>query len=300
MRRFDHPNILKLIEVLYHRDTNKVFLVLEYADSGCLGGFVERGQHLPVPAVLSIIKQVAQAIKYLHGIGYVHHDIKPCNILLDRTGRAILADFGIGHSFVSAAMVVGTPAYQAPECLDDSYDEDAEPTSSEAPQKEDIWALGVTLYQLLFMRLPYQGANLYEIVNAIHEAPMKVPPETDPQIVELLHGMLKIDPADRFLIEDVLKFPPIRDAPDLARGLPPAPHIEIRERETEKQVLDVCPDGFSLAAVALPQCRRRSLIGIDRIPSSELLMSVPDVRMASWGSDENSESLGRFRSSTVL
>jgi serine/threonine protein kinase len=90
---------------------DEVYLVLEHAAAGSLTGFVDWGQRLSVPSTLSVIKYISRAVQFLHENCYMHHDIKPANILLDRTGGAILVDFGIGHSFTSASMVLGSPAY---------------------------------------------------------------------------------------------------------------------------------------------------------------------------------------------
>jgi serine/threonine-protein kinase 11 len=84
-------------------------------------------------SALSIVKQIARALYSIHSAGFVHQDIKPSNIVLTSEGRAVLSDFGIGHSFTSAAMVVGSPAYQAPEALDDAEDGfEAEPEKEDA------------------------------------------------------------------------------------------------------------------------------------------------------------------------
>jgi serine/threonine-protein kinase 11 len=180
---------------------NDVYLVLDYADCGSLAGFIDRKQELGNPAVFSILRQITEAVKYIHGLGFVHHDIKPSNILLRSDGLAMLGDLGIGHSFGSADMVMGSPAFQAPEALEDREDESRE------PQKEDIWALGITLYQALFRRLPFCGRNLYEVVHDIREHPLVVPEGTDQEIKRLLEGMLCVDPKGRFGVEEVLESP---------------------------------------------------------------------------------------------
>jgi serine/threonine protein kinase len=139
-----HPNLLKLLEVLHVPGTDKVFLILEYADLGSVDAWLARRQCLSLPTVLSIVKQTAQALEYMHSAGYVHQDVKPGNIHVDHRGRVMLADFGIGHTLLSADLAVGTPGYQAPEVLDDSYGDESHVVLS--PPKEDVWALGVTLY----------------------------------------------------------------------------------------------------------------------------------------------------------
>jgi serine/threonine protein kinase len=280
MRLFRHPNILELFKVLHDASSDEVYLVLEHAAAGSLGGFIDRGQRLSVASTLSIIKQISRAIQFLHENCYVHHDIKPGNILLDRTGRAILADFGIGHSFTSASMVVGSPAYQAPEALDDSYADDPDSADPDGPQKEDIWALGITLYQLLFGHLPYEGDNLYQVVQAAKDRPVVIPDGTDPQVVRLLEGMLKLDPAERFLIGDVLDSPAIRRAPELASDLPEVPIVKGRDGETVQVEIDVCPEGFSFAG--LGHKRTFSPGAGERSKSDGMIATVPRS-LSGWG-----------------
>jgi serine/threonine protein kinase len=239
MRSFSHPNILKLIEVLHRPSTDEAYLVLEYAGKGCLGGFLDRQQPITVPSILSILKQLARALKCLHESGIAHQDIKPWNILIDEDGRAILADFGIGHTFGSACMVVGSPAYQAPEALDDTYcDEDL---CDSMPDKEDVWALGVTFYQLLFQRLPFEGETLFEIVNFINEVGLKIPEETDPALAEILTGMLTIDPHRRWDIAEVLACPAVAAAADRAMDLPAVPWMPLIDGDAQTFFANVCP-----------------------------------------------------------
>jgi serine/threonine protein kinase len=109
IRRFNHPNILKLIEVL-HDDLNaQMYVILEYAANGSLIGYVTRNQPLSRDAIFGILPQIAFALKSVHGLGYVHQDIKPGNVIIDANSRSILADFGIAHSFASAGWSSGRP-----------------------------------------------------------------------------------------------------------------------------------------------------------------------------------------------
>lgn len=277
MRQFDHKNILKLIEVLHMSDCHEAFLVMEYAEKGCLGAFCEREQHLSHASIFSIMKQVASAIQYLHQNGFVHQDIKPWNILVDGTGRAILADFGIGHSFQSAAMVVGSPAFQAPEALDDSYCDDGDEeyqSSEEGPQKEDIWALGVTLYQLLFHKLPFVGDNLYEIVNFIKEKPLQIPDGVDERIASLVRSMLTVDPSKRIGVRTLLQNELLATAADLAVDMPETPKPVPLEGRLVQLTAKVCPPGHSFASVAMSIQRRLSFINAPYSPE-RLSPSLP-------------------------
>jgi serine/threonine protein kinase len=153
-------------------------------------------------------------------------------------------------------MVVGTPAYQAPEALDDSYASDED--WPEVPQKEDIWALGVTMYQLLYRRLPFPGGTLFEIVNRIKEMPLEIPEGTDPVIEKLLRGMLTVDPMNRLGIDDHIAHPLFRDAPDRAVDLPPGPTQPPRAMEGAITELVGEPCGRGCAIADLMIVPRRS------------------------------------------
>lgn len=288
MKKFHHTNIIKLYEVLYDKRDYYVYLVIEYAENGSLFRYIENNIQIPEISVCSIIKQISSALSSMHRIRYVHQDVKPGNILLCSDGRAILADFGIGHTFQSSTMVVGSPAYQAPEALDDyssSDSEDNTPNESEenchqnegesihlfpvdestsssissAPdsipkiprnhvvfnetesngdlikrasissqssadelaQKEDVWALGVTMYQTLFLKLPFEGDNLFEIVGNIKRKNLEFPSNTSDGVKELITGMLQIDPLKRISNTEVQQTDIIKNAPDTTPFIPP-------------------------------------------------------------------------------
>lgn len=288
MHTFNHPNILKIHEVLHSISDNHVYLVLEYAECGSIGSYIDKGYHFQLNSIRSIIKQVSNALSYVHSLGFVHQDIKPANILLKSNGMVLLADFGIGHSFMSASTVVGTPAYQAPEAINDNtdlddldYDEPSHSSSKEeesseeslkeneeCPQlKEEIWALGVTLYQLIFNDLPFIGENLYEIVSIIKSTPLSLPHGIDPKIEGLLRRMLEVDPEKRISLDEVMNDPFVKDAPDFVPEKMdnyvssdseddlslPSFHNLISDKKYEIIQIDAlkCGDDYSFAQAAL-------------------------------------------------
>lgn len=288
MHIFNHSNILKIHEVLHSISNNYVYLVLEHAECGSIGSLIDKGYHFQLDSIRSIIKQISSALSYIHSKGYVHQDIKPANILLKSDGKVLLADFGIGHSFLSASTVVGTPAYQAPEAIvdnidldeyeydesfhtsnkeDESYEESAK-EDEECPQlREEIWALGISLYQLIFNELPYTGENLYEIVSTIKSTPLVFPYDIDPEIEKLLRKMLAVDPQNRISLEDLMNDPFVKDAPDLVpekfddyisseltdNSIPLSYKSLSSEKENNIIQIDAlkCGDDYSFAQVAL-------------------------------------------------
>ena len=156
-RRLAHPNILPVLA--YGHEDDLDYMVLPFIAGGTLTARINaftRG--MPLTLVSDYLAQIAAALDYAHEHGVIHRDVKPANILLAEDDRALLADFGIarlfeasGHSALATLTVegqmLGTPAYMAPEQLDGPR------VSSEA----DIYALGVTLYQMVTGALPFEA-----------------------------------------------------------------------------------------------------------------------------------------------
>jgi serine/threonine-protein kinase 11 len=194
LRRFMHPNIVKLHEVLHSAKEHMAYLILEWASFGSLDGVV-----LAPQVLASVFLQVCQGLSYLHSQGIVHHDIKPSNILLFEGGIAKLSDLGIGHTFASADFVVGSPAYQAPEFFDDDDDAILDPV------KEDVWSLGVTLFEVAFGYLPFQGENMYEISHRVKTSRLTIPSTAPPELADLLIKMLDVNPTSRLNLNEVIE-----------------------------------------------------------------------------------------------
>ena len=122
--------------------------------------------HLKTPTEFfcHLIIQVADAIQYAHNNGVIHRDIKPSNIIVAPDGIPILLDFGLSHDEIENNLTVsgeflGTPIYSAPELFTK--------TGSKNLHQLDVYALGVTLYELLTGALPYEGKSIYEIYSSI-------------------------------------------------------------------------------------------------------------------------------------
>lgn len=161
--QLQHPHILPVFE---HGMLEGVpYIITAYMDGGTLASLKQNG-FMPVDDLVHYIKQIANALDYAHTKQIIHRDIKPANILLDRAGNAFLADFGLVKVHeatlnLTGSAVVGTPHYMAPEVVID------EETVSPAV---DIYALGVTVFELLTTTFPYTGDTpLKVIMNHINE-----------------------------------------------------------------------------------------------------------------------------------
>jgi len=249
MRQMQHPNILALHEVIHIPEKSIVYLVIDYANCGNISSILEKGIRFTSEQTQSLFRQISEGIEFLHGKGLVHQDIKPANILLTSNGKILISDFGVGHSFQSAAMVVGTPAYQAPEVIDDcicEFENDGE--DSFDPGKEDIWSLGVTLFEMAFGELPFYGANVFEIVRSIATTTLEKPNKADPVLWNLIENMLILNPCKRFNIKQVMDHPYVKLA-----STDHSPHFEPFSPESVDDMpiiqIDgtVCPPRYSFA-----------------------------------------------------
>jgi serine/threonine protein kinase len=166
------------------------YIVMQLVDGGSLADLVELG---PVPhaRVTAIGTIIAGGLAHLHALGVVHRDVKPANILLDRGGRAFLADLGVARLLdatrvTTTGLAVGTPAYMAPEQV----------RGREVGPPADVYALGLVLLEALTGRREYAGAALESAVARIHRRP-DVPPHLDPPLRGLLVAMTADDAGAR-------------------------------------------------------------------------------------------------------
>jgi len=217
MTKLAHKNIVNLIEVI---DSEKmVYLVLEYLPAGSIA---ESSATIDAieddDGVLRLyMRDMVSGLAYLHSQRICHSDIKPENILIGTDGVLKLADFGLskflswGQSRKVFNKKEGTPAFQAPECLNDSEDV----KFSLVPT--DVWALGVTLYQLKYGKLPFFSNNEEELALKIRNAPVEFPEVEDRYFVDLIRGMLEKDPSKRITVKELCQHSWITDGGKMAK-----------------------------------------------------------------------------------
>ncbi|ANZ74978.1 BA75_02519T0 [Komagataella pastoris] len=220
MKKCDHPHVVKLIEVLDDATSRKIYMVLEYLEKGEIKWSKkdevtgELRPYLKFHEARQVFRDVVSGLEYLHYQGVIHRDIKPGNLLVSQSNIVKISDFGISYASslesnteYELAKTAGTPAFMAPElCSTNGYKPDTKVT-----HKIDIWALGVTLYCLLFGTLPFYGDSEYLLFEAINKEKLKFPPAhksymTDEEFEmsrDLLEKLLRKDPEKRIDIPDI-------------------------------------------------------------------------------------------------
>ena len=193
-----HPHIVPLHDS--GEQDGLAYFVMPYVEGESLRDRLEREPQLPLPEVLRVAGDVAQALAYAHSLGVVHRDIKPENILLEN-GHALVADFGIARAISVAGsdrltetgIALGTPAYMSPE-------QGAE--DGQVDGRSDLYALGCVVYEMLAGAPPFTGPTAQAILarHAVDPvAPIRTVRDTVPAGVEqaVLKALAKV-PADRY------------------------------------------------------------------------------------------------------
>jgi len=190
-----HPNIVNVYDFGEHDGT--LYMIIEYVPGGSLANRLSHGQLDPA-AALKYLRGIASGLDYAHGLGIVHRDVKPANVLLEKDDTPVLADFGLakllqGSSLKSmTGVTTGTPAYMAPEQV----------TGSRVGPAADRYALATIAYEMLTGVIPFDGEGLMELLYAhVHREPS--PPSArnhslGPRVDAVIMRGLAKDPAARW------------------------------------------------------------------------------------------------------
>ncbi len=193
--RLNHPNIVTMYDAGEEHDL--AYIAMEFLKGKDLVAYTKQPNLLPLPKVLSIIARVADALGYAHGLNVVHRDIKPANIMYDpETDTVKVTDFGIARitdsSKTKTGMVLGTPSYMSPEQL----------SGVKIEGHSDLFSLGVSLYQLVCGKLPFEGDSMaqlmFRIANEPHPDIRSVNPDVPPCGVAIINKALAKKKEDRY------------------------------------------------------------------------------------------------------
>jgi serine/threonine protein kinase len=192
--KLSHPNIVGVFDAVVEGDMH--YIVMEYVGGGNLKKFCTETNLLPVRQAVLIIFKACRALEYAFQNGVIHRDIKSANILLSDRDEIKISDFGTAqisqatHTQIDG--FVGSPAYMAPEQINE------EPPSVQT----DIYSLGVTMYELLAGRLPFQAANSVAMINKIlndNPTPLKsIRPDVPDKLVAIVEKAMAKDIKERY------------------------------------------------------------------------------------------------------
>lgn len=193
--RHAHPNVVRVYDL--HEADGLVFLSMELCDGASLRARLDEWGPLSPVETVAIGRQLAAALVHLHGLGLVHRDVKPGNILVNNDGVARLCDLGLsrplghGDTVTASAMFMGTPAYMAPE----------QGLHPEVSPAADVYALGLTLWECITGEVPLKGATALDTLLRRQKAAPRTLRGTLPAcpawLDRLLRRMLDPDPACR-------------------------------------------------------------------------------------------------------
>ncbi|XP_051521433.1 calcium/calmodulin-dependent protein kinase kinase 1-like isoform X3 [Myxocyprinus asiaticus] len=286
LKKLDHLNIVKLVEVLDDPAEDNLHMVFE---------LMQKGPVMEVPTdspfnedqARHYFRDIVLGIEYLHYQKIVHRDIKPSNLLLGDDGHVKIADFGVSNQFEGndalLSSTAGTPAFMAPETLSDNR-------KSFSGKALDVWAMGVTLYCFVYGKCPFIDEYILALHNKIKSKLVEFPemPAVSEELQNLILRMLDKNPDTRITILEIKVDPWVTQ-----NGEDPMPleeeHctvVEVTEEEVQNSVKFVP----SLSAVILVKAmlRKRSFGNPFEFPSrrEERSMSAPGSLLIKGSSGE--------------
>lgn len=193
MKKLDHPNILKLYDVIKKKDT--IYLILEYCNGGDLSKYIGTREKKHDN---KYFYQIFSGLEYLCNNNILHRDIKPHNILI-KNGNVKISDFGFAKAFEKNELITtfcGSPLYMAPEII----------KKREYNSKSDIWSLGVIVYELFLKKHPYYTESKKILWNKIKSGIQINYDNLDPLVEEIVRLMLVENPADRVNWENLFSY----------------------------------------------------------------------------------------------
>jgi serine/threonine-protein kinase ULK2 len=194
MKTLNHPNILKLHDVLNDSDENTMYLILEYCQKGDFYKFLNK-RALKEKHALRYMIQLANGLQHLIVNNIIHRDLKPQNILLSDDDQIKLTDFGFARYYEINTMVdtlCGSPLYMAPEIM----------KHKRYTINADLWSVGIIMYEMLVGKVPYSALTHIELLNKIENKPLIIPNFLSENCQDLLTKLLKKNPDERMTWDD--------------------------------------------------------------------------------------------------
>jgi serine/threonine-protein kinase len=286
-RRVTHPSVARVFEL--HTADGTRFVTMEYVEGEPLSDVLAREGRLPWGLVARIGAEVGRALEAAHAAGVIHRDIKPDNVMLRPNGHIAVADFGIAFSSDDTTTdLVGTPAYMSPEQV----------RNERTGPRTDVYALGVTLFELVTGTLPFEGETAAATMIARLGVPPPDPrlrtPEIPVALARIVTQAMAERAEDRHADASVLA----SALEDLASSLAEQARFSVRPRDL---ALDPAPtvalvpfaEAGPEASVVLGALREELLLGITRVEGVRLHMDEHAARPSTYAIGGRTISAGK-------
>jgi serine/threonine protein kinase len=192
------PNIVQVTD--FFEEEGQFFLVMEYVDGQDLSHVIKSRGKMAQSEAVSIFRDILQGLGFAHDQGIVHRDMKPSNVLIDKSGRARIMDFGIAilkgateKRLTAVGTPIGSPWYMSPEQIE---------RPQEIDQRTDIYALGIVLYEMLTGDVPFDGDTAFTVhykqINSPPPNPRQKNSEISEDVAQIVLKAMAKDPAERF------------------------------------------------------------------------------------------------------
>ena len=180
LARLDHENIVKLISA--EIQDNIFFIVMEYIDGQSLEDIITQKGKLNTAESIPIIRQIACAVDFAHLNNIIHRDLRPANVLIEKSNKVRVADFGISKLLENAPhakTIIGTPPYMAPEHFE-----------GKTVFASDMYSIGVIFYEMLTGNLPYYDPNPSILKKKLLEESFTPPRVLTPSIPQKINDIV--------------------------------------------------------------------------------------------------------------
>jgi serine/threonine protein kinase len=199
LRRFDHPNIIKLIKAKH--SARNIYMIMEYVNGGTLHDRVELHQRLSERETCKYTRQLLSAVHHMHAAGVVHRDIKLENIMLTEDDNVVMIDFGYSSTYTRDSLLYrccGSPHFVAPEIVQNKPYNGCQ---------VDIWSLGICIYAMHAGYFPFNASAMKDLQHQVVHQRIRYPLHFSRGLKRFLNGLLCKDPQQRKTLEKLLNDP---------------------------------------------------------------------------------------------